>query len=122
MSRTRQLGCIALLMAAAGWLAGCTPAATYQRMLQSPDSLERAKGCRMAGESGDRSAVPLLVDRLEDRDRAVRMVADIALRQITYKDFGYRESDPKNLRDQAVARWRQYANTAAPRAGQGGGR
>ncbi len=106
----RWLAGLALLCSAAG-LAGCPPPKDYRSMMQSADPVERAKGCKLAGDSGQKAAVPLLVDRLEDRDRAVRFYASWSLRMVTGKDFGWRESDPPERRAQAVAAWRQYARS-----------
>jgi hypothetical protein len=102
------LAAVSFVMAAA---AGCTPAASYQKLLQSATPLDRVHGCAQAADSGDKAAVGLLVDRLEDSDEAVRFAAHQSLRKLTDKDFGYRESDPPANRAAAVARWRQYAAT-----------
>ncbi|MDD4889432.1 MAG: HEAT repeat domain-containing protein [Phycisphaerae bacterium] len=98
-------------------LAGCRPAMSYQQLIQSPDPKERAKGCKLAGEGNERSAVPLLVDRLEDNDGGVRFWAGWALRLNTGKDFGYRESDTPAARAEAVRRWRTYARTLSSTGG-----
>lgn len=94
-------------------LSGCAANEFCARQLQSADPLERARGCKRAGGSGDPALVPLLVDRLEDRDQGVRFYAAQALRELTGKDFHYRESDPPQARAEAVRRWREYANSSA---------
>lgn len=98
---------------------GCTSGVGYRSQLQSEDPKQRAVGCKRAGQSGERAAIPLLVDRLEDTDRGVRMFADIALRTATNKDFGWRESDTPAARAEAVRRWRDYARSASPAGGGG---
>ncbi len=73
---------------------------------------------RFAGETGDRQAVPLLVDRLEDEDDAVRFFAIIALERITGDRFGYDYARPASQRAKSVEQWRTYVSEgrhAAPR-------
>ncbi|MCG3181667.1 MAG: hypothetical protein BIFFINMI_04065 [Phycisphaerae bacterium] len=99
---------------AATWLAclaliGCVQPETYRAMIQSEDALKRAKGCRIAGEYRDKKCIPLLVDRLEDRDRAVRQMARSALREVTGRDIGYSETDPPGVQAEAIRKWRDYA-------------
>ena len=98
-------------------LAGCTPPASYQKLLQSSAPLDRVHGCQQAADSGDRPAIGLLVDRLDDADEAVRFAAHQALRKLTNKDFGFRESDTPANRAAAVARWRQFAAAYRPAPG-----
>lgn len=109
MSRVRLLCPMAAVWITLVALEGCVSPDTYRPMMQSADPLERAKGCRYAGRYGGEDDVPLLVDRLEDTDRAVRMMANLSLREITGEDFGYRESDPQTQRAVAIQKWRAYA-------------
>ena len=94
-------------------LAGCPGSsgpAGCRAMMQSENPHVRAKGCKLAGQSADTRNVVLLVDRLEDRDAAVRLMAGRALMELTGENFGYRAHDPPEVRAEAVARWRAYAN------------
>jgi hypothetical protein len=84
--------------------------ATYTRDIQSPDPCIRMKAVIYAGNSKDKRAVPLLVDRLEDEDEAVRVATNESLKQITGKDFGYRSFDPPYVRAKSVEQWRQWMN------------
>jgi HEAT repeat protein len=69
---------------------------------------ERIKAIREAGEQKDRTAVPILVNRLEDEDDAVRFFAIIALERITGQRFGYEYSQPLAVRTRSVEIWREY--------------
>jgi len=72
---------------------------------------------RTAGERRDQAAIPLLVDRLEDEDAAVRFYAILALERITGDRLGYRYEESAAAQRPAVERWRNYARTR----GAGGG-
>lgn len=85
---------------------GCT--SSLKPDIQSPDAGERILGIRQAGEHKDRTAVPLLVDRLEDEDEAVRFYAILALDKITGQRLGYDYTKPAAERLPAIERWRRY--------------
>ena len=76
--------------------------------LQSELGSERAAACIRAGQSRDKSVLPLLVERLEDTDADVRLFAINALRKITGQDFGYRYYASLAGRSEAVLRWRKW--------------
>ena len=78
----------------------------------------RADASYRAGEARDKSAVALLVERLEDPEADVRFFAVGALQRITGETFGYRYFDDDATRAQAVGRWRQWL---AENAGEEGG-
>lgn len=86
--------------------AGCRIGPEYSVALDSPDPATRIQAIRDTADRRDASAVPLLVDRLEDEDEAVRFYAIQALRRITEEDHGYRYYHPAARRGRAVARWR----------------
>lgn len=94
-----------------GILGGCAPGHPGLSEIQSPDAGRRILAIKAAGEARDRQAVPLLVDRLEDEDSAVRMYAILALERIVGDRFGYDYGRPAESRV-AVERWRQYARGA----------
>lgn len=52
--------------------------------------------------------MPILVNRLEDEDEAVRFFAIIALEKITGQRFGYEYSKPLAARTRSVELWREY--------------
>jgi len=78
--------------------------------IQSADPNERILAIRAAGKAKDKQAVPLLVDRLEDEDEAVRFFAILALDRITgrHERFGYDYAKPARERAKAVEQWRRY--------------
>lgn len=79
--------------------------------IQSSEVAGRIAGIRGAVVSGDESAVPLLVDRLEDQDPAVRFAAIIALDKLTGRRMGYWYGHSAEKRAAAVRRWRRYLLT-----------
>jgi hypothetical protein len=81
--------------------------------LASADPIERVEAIIAAGEAHDVSAVPLLVDRLEDEDEAVRFYTIQALTRITGQDMGYRYYEPSWERARAVRRWRGFLERRA---------
>ena len=86
----------------------CTSKHSYRAGIQSPDAVGRIVAIRQAGEQRDRLAVPLLVDRLEDEDEAVRFFAILALDRIVGQRMGFVYSQSDQQRAAAVSRWRQY--------------
>ena len=97
-------------------VAGCRLGADA-RGLQSADPRQRARAVVAAGERRDAGPVPLLVDRLEDEDPAVRFYAIQALRKITGKDLGYAYYAPADERALAVRRWRAAVRNGTQWAG-----
>ena len=96
---------------AAAMLAGCgrqVAEVEYQQRIQDPQAAERVRAIVEALERDDRSALPLIVDRLDDEDAAVRLAAVSALREMTGQDFGYQPYGPLHERVEAVERWRTW--------------
>ncbi len=81
--------------------------------MNSPDPGQRIHAIVEAGEQGRQEAVPLLVDRLEDEDIAVRFFAIQSLEKITGETKGYRYYDPPGLQARAVRRWRSWVEARA---------
>jgi len=89
--------------------AGCGPGPVpYPQAINAEDPGARILAIRQAGERKDRSVVPLLVDRLEDEDEAVRFYAILALEKITGTRLGYDYAKPAYERLLAVKRWRAF--------------
>jgi len=80
----------------------------YRAAISSEDSNERILAIKDAGQAKDVQAVPLLVDRLEDEDDAVRFFAIIALEKITGRRLGYDYAQPSRERAPSIVRWREY--------------
>ncbi len=80
----------------------------YLKGINSSDPAIRVKSIAKAAKLKDFRAIPLLIDRLEDEDAAVRLAANEALKYITGKDFGYRDFDPPAKKKEAIHRWREW--------------
>lgn len=88
---------------------GCGRGGSSRANIHSDDVNERILAIWQAAEQDDKSAIPLLVDRLEDEDEAVRFFAILALDKITGHRFGYDYGQPARQRAEAVDKWRAYA-------------
>lgn len=85
--------------------------------LIGPQTTLRAYAARLLGESGDKRAIPFLIDALSDEsvhvgadyldpgDATTRHRANKALWKLTGQDFGFAWSDPKEQRQAAIQRW-----------------
>ncbi len=93
--------------------AGCTSPVHFRANIQSENPDDRILAVFAAGEASDRESVPLLVDRLEDEDEAVRFFAIQALEKIVGQRFGYDYAKPPEERAAAVERWRAYVRDGA---------
>ena len=91
-------------------LGGCGPGAegTLYERLQDENPTVRAQAAVQAGTQRDRAAIPYLIDRLTDREPAVRMFAILALEKITGERRGYRPVGPDAQQVEAARRWRQW--------------
>ena len=76
--------------------------------LDSPNPAVRIMAIKWAGDSRASSAVPRLVDFLQDEDASVRFFAIEGLRRITGTDNGYDYKASPQLRAEAVERWREF--------------
>ncbi len=81
--------------------------------IQSAAPNQRILGIFAAATAGDARAVPLLVDRLEDEDEAVRFYAIIALDRFTGQRFDYDYAKSASERARSVARWRRFVREGA---------
>lgn len=98
-----------VLLVAAMLAPGCGPPDTpYPDALFSARPEERARAVKQAADTRDRSAIPALVDRLEDDDEAVRLYAILALERLTGTRLGYDYRSPEPDRIQATERWRAH--------------
>lgn len=87
--------------------AGCAQP-DWRSRLQSEDPLARIDGAIAAGQARDRAAVPLLIDRLEDDDEAVRMYAILALERIEGTTLGYEHWADETERAHMAQQWRRH--------------
>jgi hypothetical protein len=89
-------------------LPGCAPRRTpYPAALNSERPEERVNALLHAAAIEDRSAVPVLVERLGDEDEAVRFYAILALEKLTGTRHGYHYYGNERQRWRAIQRWRQ---------------
>jgi hypothetical protein len=79
--------------------------------LDSPNPAVRIMAIKWAGDNKASSAIPRLVDFLQDEDASVRFFAIEALRRITGTDNGYDYKASPQLRAEAVERWRESLNS-----------
>ena len=77
-------------------------------MLTDVDLFVRMATARMLEDLDARSAVPALIDALDDSQSAVREAAMVALRQITGKDFRFEPVDTDAGRAKKVKAWRDW--------------
>jgi hypothetical protein len=102
----------------------CAPSAT-RGGFDSPNPAARLYAIHGAGRSGDKAAVPRLVECLESDDGAVRMMAIVALQRITGERRGFDPYAPAEQRQVAVREWaaaigqdKTLAAVPAPEAGE----
>ena len=79
--------------------------------LESPNPTVRIMAIKWAGDNKVSSALPQLVDLLQDEDRSVRLYSIEALRRITGTDCGYDYKTAAHVRAVAVKRWHQFLKT-----------
>lgn len=95
----------------AGCLAGCgvsRPRGDLAVRLQDEDPSVRASAAIEAGQQGRRDVLALLVDRLDDREETVRMVAIVSLEKLAGQRMGYCSYHSREERQQAMVRWREW--------------
>ena len=77
-------------------------------MLGDVDLFVRMATARMLEDLGAHSAVPSLIDALEDNQSAVREAAMVALRKITGKSMGFEPTAGVGERTKRVKAWRDW--------------
>jgi len=101
------------------FMAGCTLGRSPQGIsFESADPSDRIIAVRRAGQAKDRSAIPALVDRLEDEDDGVRFYTILALEKIAGTRLGYNYADGEVERVRAANRWREFVRSGAYLSGQ----
>lgn len=119
--RVWSAAAVCLLLA----MGGCRPAPLkFPASLNSPYPDERVRAARTAvdypytDERDRRTAIELLVGRLDDDDEAVRFFSIIALEKMTGTRRGYEYHAPLHERLRAVEVWRRYLEQESARAGK----
>ena len=98
---------LGLVLAAVVCVGGCRSSGNGRAQMTSAYPLDRVRAAVASAEAGDARAVDLLIELLDDADRAVRMYSILALRRLCGEDFGYRYYAPEVEREAAIARWRE---------------
>ena len=84
----------------------CQSTAMRRQQLASGNPLDQVTAAVWLAETGDADAVHRLVSLLEDRERTVRMYAQLALERLCGQTYGYEYYSPRAERTAAVRRWR----------------
>jgi len=95
-------------------LAGCASLIDRKPQLSdldNPNSTIKIVAVKWAGDNKVSSALPQLVDLLQDEDRSVRLYTIEALRRITGTDCGYDYKAAAHVRAVSVKRWHQFLKT-----------
>jgi hypothetical protein len=78
----------------------------------SVDPQERTLATLKAAETGDRAAIPQLIQQLASDDPALRMLAIRTLERLTGQTLGYEHAAPEPQRREAIVRWRDWQRAA----------
>jgi hypothetical protein len=105
-AREAMNGKLSIMVLASALIGGCY--APEPISLNSENAPSEIPAIKLAAARHDRTAIPRLVQDLNDPDSAVRFAAINALRQITGEDFGYRYYDDETGREPAIQRWRDW--------------
>jgi len=99
-------GWVTIALAASG--TGCGIAPKNFRKVSDPAPIVRARSVGLGDKLPKGRVVPVLIDRLEDRDPVVRLAAYEELRKDTGRSFGFIPWGGDADRAAAVARWRAW--------------
>jgi HEAT repeat protein len=93
-----------MVLAAAPLLAACAqPSRTAS--FESGDPAARLRAVQNAAQTGDRHALPGLINMLASDDSAERLLAIRTLEHLTGKTLGYDHAAPPQQRREAMDRW-----------------
>ena len=79
-----------------------------QPLLDDNDLFVRLATARVLGDLGNTSAVPALIDALEDSEPSVRETAVLSLRRLTKREFGFDPSARAADRERRIREWRKW--------------
>ena len=94
-----------ILVVAVAASAGCAGPRTSQGGFDSPEPGSRLYAISRAGQARDATALPDLIESLQSDDPAIRMMAIIALEQITGTRMGYDPYAGYGERQDAADTW-----------------
>ncbi len=96
-----------ILIIAVGAAAGCAGPRTSEGGFDSLEPGSRLHAINRAGQQRDATALADLIESLESDDPAIRMMAIVALEQITGTRLGYDPYAPHGERQAAADEWLQ---------------
>lgn len=76
--------------------------------LKSEYAVDKIPAIKLAAQKDDRTAIPTLIDSLDDPDTAIRLAAIEALQKMTGQTFGYVYYDDDSQRRPAIMQWKQW--------------
>jgi hypothetical protein len=103
----RRWGGVATPLAAV-CIAGCGIAPKTFKKVNDTAPIVRARSVSLGGRLPQARVVPVLIDRLEDRDPVVRLAAFEELKKGTGRSFGFIPWGGDAERASAVTRWRAW--------------
>ena len=107
MRRSGVVLCVLALV-----LVGCGgPKLTWRQKMESSAGVERVQGVMAVGEQNRWRDIPRVIERLDDNDESVRLMAARTLQEMTGENFGYKTYAPEHERREAARRWRNWWNT-----------
>jgi hypothetical protein len=90
-------------------------------LLDDNDLFVRLATARVLGDLGNTSAVPGLIDALEDPEPSVRETAVLSLRRLTKREFGFDPSAREADRERRIREWRKWWERSSEAAAAPGG-
>lgn len=97
-----------LLLATLASSSGCSLAPKSFRDMIHPSPVVRARALGLDDKQPDWVVIPAMIERLNDPDKVVRMVANDGLKERTRRDFGFVAWSPPEERAKAVAAWKAW--------------
>ncbi len=88
-------------------MSGCQNPVTVDEIMSS-DPVRQARAIKLASNNKDISAMPHLVDLLENEDSGMQTLAITALRNISGENFGYDVWAGPLKKREAQLKWKQY--------------
>jgi hypothetical protein len=89
-------------------LGSCAPPRASEGGFDSPNPASKLYAIHRAGEHHDITALPRLVEQLDNDDLLVRMMAAQALSRITGTRLGYNPYSPVEEQREAIGRWTDH--------------
>lgn len=81
---------------------------SWKQKMESSAGVERAQAVMDVAEQNEWSDIPRVIERLEDDDETVRLMAVGTLREMTGREFGYKAYAPEHERRKSAERWRNW--------------